>query len=63
MKYKVVIQQGREEEHCTEVPALPGCFSQEEALGEVKANIRRTLFFESLFNLSLITLPSFVISK
>ena len=43
MEYTVLIQQAEEGGYWTEVPALPGCFSQGETVEEALANIKEAI--------------------
>ncbi|MEX1063247.1 MAG: type II toxin-antitoxin system HicB family antitoxin [Balneolaceae bacterium] len=43
MKLKVVIHKAEEGGYWAEVPALPGCISEGDALEEMKANIREAI--------------------
>lgn len=50
MKYRVIIQQDEDGMLVAEVPALPGCMSQDATRVEVLANIRKAIeaYLESL---------------
>ena len=43
MKYSVVVHQAEEGGFWVEVPALPGCFSQGESIGETLENVREAI--------------------
>jgi len=43
MKLKVIIHKAEESGYWAEVPALPGCVSEGDTLGEMKANIREAI--------------------
>lgn len=50
MRYKVVIHEAEKGGYWAEVPALPGCFSQDKSLEEVEENIKEAIevYLESL---------------
>ncbi|MCY3759924.1 MAG: type II toxin-antitoxin system HicB family antitoxin [Gemmatimonadetes bacterium] len=43
MKYSVVVHQAEEGGFWVEVPALPGCYSQGESIGETLENVREAI--------------------
>ena len=43
MKYSVVVHQAEEGGFRVEVPALPGCYSQGESIGETLENVREAI--------------------
>jgi predicted RNase H-like HicB family nuclease len=43
MEYTVIIHQAEEGGYWTEVPALPGCYSQGETVEETMENIRQAI--------------------
>lgn len=43
MKKKVIVHKAEEGGYWAEVPALPGCFSQGDAMEEVRANISEAI--------------------
>ena len=50
MQYSVVVHQAEEGGFWVEVPALPGCYSQGESIGETLENVREAieLYLEAL---------------
>ncbi len=45
MQIQTILHEADEGGHLTEVPALPGCVSQGETMGEVTSNIREDTMF------------------
>ena len=43
MQYSVVVHQAEEGGFWVEVPALPGCYSQGESIGETLENVREAI--------------------
>lgn len=43
MEFSVVVHEAEEGGFWAEVPALPGCYSQEETLEELRANIEEAI--------------------
>ena len=43
MQYSVIVHQAEEGGFWVEVPALPGCYSQGESIGETLENIREAI--------------------
>jgi len=43
MKFKVVVSKGMDFGYVVEVPSLPGCFSQGDAIDEALVNIREAI--------------------
>ncbi|MBN2091711.1 type II toxin-antitoxin system HicB family antitoxin [candidate division KSB1 bacterium] len=52
MKLKIIIEKDESGYYVSEVPALPGCFSQGQTITEAKANIKEAIagWFEVMNN-------------